>query len=167
MKYKCIAIASALMLSLSAHADTILTYTFDPGSIFDLGGGNTYAATGSFGYDVTTGQVVSVAYQAVQTGTGPTGPFIFTTATTVSPTDVIFSGDCCGDDNEYFFSQSLALGGTSVITGGAYPGIDTVASGSVTAAAGVVPEPASWAFMLAGLGLVGRSLRRRTGADAR
>ena len=166
MKFKCIAIASALMLCLSAHADTVLTYTFDPGSLFDFGGGNTYAATGSFGYDVTTGQVVSVAYQAVQTGSGPTGPYIFTTATTISPTDIVFTGDCCGDQNEYFFAQSLALGGTDAITGGTYGGDAVTASGSVTAATtGVVPEPANWAFMLAGLGLMGRALRRR--ADAR
>lgn len=161
MKFKCIAIASALVLSVAAHADTVLTYTFAPGSTFDLGGGNTYAATGSFGYDVTTGQVVDVAYDAIQIGTGPIGPFNFTAATTVSSTDVIFTNDGDGDQDEYFFAQSLALGGTDAIIGAAYIGSTISGSGSVTTA---VPEPASWGLMLAGLGLMGRTLRRRAGA---
>ncbi len=39
-------------------------------------------------------------------------------------------------------------------------------SGPEAASAGGVPEPASWALMLGGLGLVGSSLRRRRGAVA-
>jgi len=34
-------------------------------------------------------------------------------------------------------------------------------TGTMTFAAGVVPEPASWAMMIGGLGLVGGAMRRR------
>ncbi len=43
-------------------------------------------------------------------------------------------------------------------------GFENVADTAITAttATGAVPEPASWALMIAGFGLVGRAMRRRT-----
>lgn len=50
-------IALTLAVGTSARADTVLTYTFDPGSTFNFGDGNEYAAVGSFTLDVTTSTV--------------------------------------------------------------------------------------------------------------
>ena len=154
-------VALSMVLPLLASADSLIVYTFNSGSLFDFGGGNTYEAIGTFTYDVTTAQVTAVNYQAVQIGTGPTGPFNFTTATTISPTDVIFTGDGYGDGNEYIFAQSLASGGTIAITGGNYySGGDEqaiTASGSVTA----TPEPSSFLLLVSGLAGMGGMIRRK------
>ncbi len=165
MKFKKIVMVLGLVLCAAAHADTVLNYQFDAGSTFSLGGGFDYAATGTFSFDVTTGQVINVAYDAVEIGVspaGPLGPFNFTGAETLSPTDVIFKDDCCFDTDEFFFARSLAGGGTIAITGANYPGLtnlDITGSGSVSVIA--VPEPADWALMLAGLSVLGFTLRRR------
>lgn len=153
--------ACAAALAASSAPAAVLTYTFNPGSSFDFGGGNTYDAVGSFDFDTTTLQVVGVNYSGVQTGTGPTGPFNFTVGVANSPTSVTFSGDCCGDINTFEFASSLAGGGTIGITAffyGALPGEKLPVTGSVTS--GAVPEPASWAMMLLGMGALGYTMRR-------
>lgn len=43
---------------------------------------------------------------------------------------------------------------------------DGAAFGNVTSLSGAVPEPASWALMIVGFGLVGGALRRRSGQAA-
>lgn len=143
----------------AARADVLLNYAFDAGSIFDVGCCN-YNALGSFTYDATTSTISNVTYNAQP------GGYVFTAATVNSPTDVTFTGDCCGDQDEFFFAHSLALGGTDAITGGAFPSDVTLAvsaSGSVTSA---VPEPAAWALMLVGFGGVGAAIRGRRTAIA-
>jgi hypothetical protein len=162
IKSKFVMMLGAGALALAANTAAVaatLVYTFNPGTSFDFGGGNSYDATGGFTYDTVLGQVTVVNYTAVQTGTGPTGPFIFTAATTVSPTIVNFTGDCCGDENEFTFAQSLATGGNIAITGFRYRS-DLVlpVTGSATAA---VPEPASWAMLLVGFGGMGLAMRAR------
>lgn len=154
--------ASALTLAATtgAHADTILNYVFDAGTTFDFGGGNTYTASGTFNYNATTQLVTAVNYTATQTGSGPTGPFVFNAATTVSPTDVIFTGDAFGDEDEFFFAHSLALGGTNPIIGFSYFGTPYSVTGSVSAP-GSVPEPAAWAMLLVGFGGIGTAMRAR------
>jgi len=158
-------VALAMALPLLASADSQIAYTFNSGSLFDFGGGNTYAATGTFTYDVTTAQVTAVDYDAVQIGSGPTGPFDFTTATTVSPTDVIFTGDGGPDGDEFLFAQSLATGGTIDITGGNYYSEgafeeEVSASGSVTGAV-ATPEPSSILLLVSGLAGMGGMIRRK------
>lgn len=155
-------VAFAMAFPLLASADNQITYTFDSGSLFDFGGGDTYAATGTFTYDLTTAQVTAVDYEAVQIGDGPTGPYDFTTATTVSPTDVIFTGDGFGDGDEYLFAQSLASGGTIAITGGNYD-LDGDFEGAVSASGSVTetPEPSSILLLVSGLAGMGGFVRRK------
>jgi len=57
-------------------------------------------------------------------------------------------------------TTKLAFGAGAGITGGAYgPSLDNVSV--VGTAVAAVPEPASWAMMIAGFGLVGGTMRRR------
>jgi hypothetical protein len=62
---------------------------------------------------------------------------------------------------------AFAFGGTAPANDGHFsnpgnPGYE----GIVTAASGGVPEPASWAMLIAGFGLVGAMQRRRTAVVA-
>lgn len=47
------------------------------------------------------------------------------------------------------------------------PGADPVGTLVISAEASAVPEPAAWATMLCGLGMIGGAMRRRTRADMR
>jgi hypothetical protein len=159
-------IAFTLAAASGAQADTLITYQFDPGTSVDFGSGNTYDATGTFVFDATTGMVTTVDYTAIQTGTGPAGPFVFTSATTISPADVQFTGDGFADVNEFLFANSLALGGTDTITGFIYGFDGGSTPETVTGAVSAVPEPAIWALMLAGFAGLGAALRTRRGKFA-
>jgi hypothetical protein len=143
-------IAFTLAVGTGARADTILNYHFDAGSTFNLGGGNDYAATGTFSFDVTTSQVTAVAYSTVQIGSGPPGPYNFNSATTNPPTDteITFTGDCCGDVDTYLFAESLALGGTDAIVGAESDSYSVGYSGSVSVS--TTPLPSTWTMLIAG-----------------
>ena len=67
----------------------------------------------------------------------------------------------------YFSPGSFAANGTynSLIFGESHAGILTV-SGAGGGGGGAVPEPASWAMLLAGFGAVGATLRRRRAVAA-
>ncbi|WP_255601879.1 PEPxxWA-CTERM sorting domain-containing protein [Polymorphobacter megasporae] len=76
-------------------------------------------------------------------------------------------------DATYGFSQTFAVHGattqisftsnTNQGTGDEFYGLDNVRATGVAAIGGTVPEPASWAMMLAGFGLIGGVMRRRAG----
>jgi len=155
--------AMALMLAAAASAQAaVITYKFDPGSSFDFGGGNTYAAVGTFDFDTTTFLVSAVAYSGVQTGTGPVGPFNFTSTDGVpSDTVVTFTNDGFGDVDQFIFGSSLTLGGTIGIAGFIYQPVNgptrLPVTGSITAAS--VPEPIT--LSLFGMGLAGAVAMRR------
>lgn len=161
------AVAALFPLSGSAQADTLINYTFSPGSYFNLSDTNTYAALGGFTFNATTNTISNVTYSAAGIGSGSFGTFNFTSGTVDSPTQLTFSGDGHGDFDTFVFAQSLALGGTDAITGGFYSTSDTrlavSAGGSVTSLVkGAVPEPATWAMMLLGFGAIGFAMRRRS-----
>jgi hypothetical protein len=146
--------------TFGAHA-AVLVYTFDPGSFFDFTDepGFDYTATGSFDFNTSTLQVTDVTYTALP------GPFVFTAAT-ATLFSVTFTGDGFGDEDTYNFKNSLALGGTDPIVGGAFA--NGVSSAPITAGGAVtaVPEPATWTMMILGMGLAGLAFRRRQGAHA-
>jgi hypothetical protein len=62
--------------------------------------------------------------------------------------------DCCNERDTYTYTL---FNGANVVGQGALD----ARSGPATVALGPVPEPATWAMMLAGFGLVGFGLRRR------
>lgn len=55
----------------------------------------------------------------------------------------------------------VVLGGPQVLTVSGFGGPDAVFSGTATFERGVIPEPASWALMIAGFGGTGAMLRTR------
>lgn len=79
-----------------------------------------------------------------------------------------YNDNCVGDPNGAFCNwtaggvtfagtaYSIDFGGTANQTG-----YDNITFGSDTPGGGTVPEPATWAMMILGFGLVGASMRRR------
>jgi hypothetical protein len=65
-----------------------------------------------------------------------------------------------------FESQSITCC-SSVITSGTYTGPgSTLGFGMILSIASAVPEPATWAMLIAGFGMIGVALRRKAGAPA-
>jgi|GEM_PF-3887731 hypothetical protein len=160
-KLKLFLLSVSLMLSVSANA-AVFTYTFDAGSYFDFGGGNSYSPSGTFQFDDVLNQVTSVDFYQIQTGTGPTGPFHFTSAITNSASDVAFF-DQIGESSGFIFENSLANGGTIRILSASYSYLGTsypiLAGGSVSTT--TVPEPEVNAILMIGLALMGFVASRR------
>ena len=149
------ALSLSLMGASIAKADTILDYTFSPGSFYNFIGGASYSVSGSFSYDVDTGILSNVDYTR--------GSDHFTTAALYSgPSEIYFGPFGTADYDVYQLTNSLALGGTDVIFSGTHPAIPIDAGGSLVegVAASATPEPATWAIMLLGIGGIGATLRR-------
>ncbi len=95
---------------------------------------------------------------------GGSGEFLDVTfaAANLSSLSIFGRTDCCGARDLYNVTIFNAAGATL------YSGqIDARnQTGTVTFDAAVVPEPASWAMMVAGFGLVGFAARRRSAAVA-
>lgn len=70
----------------------------------------------------------------------------------------IYSYSCCGPDHQFTNAASAYVSDNAV--GSAYTNY------AFMDVAGGVPEPATWAMMIVGFGLVGASLRRHTLATA-
>jgi hypothetical protein len=83
-------------------------------------------------------------------------------AANLSSLSIFGRTDCCNERDLYNVTIFNAAGATL------YSGqVDARGqTGTVTFDAGVVPEPASWAMMVAGFGLVGFAARRRSAAVA-
>lgn len=72
--------------------------------------------------------------------------------------------DCCSSRD--LFSYSLLDAGNNVVASGLLDARNANHSASVTLAS-AVPEPATWAMMMVGFGVLGFGLRRRNAADSR
>ena len=153
-----VAAAIAGVLAGSTADAAILQYSFDAGSYYNFSGGSDNAVTGTFDYDTADGSFSNVNYNR--------GGTIFTVASSTGPgaqPNQAFFGDTnSGDYDVYQFANSLAAGGTDVITAAYHPSIVVDGGGSVSVAgADAVPEPATWALMLTGFGLAGALTRRQ------
>ncbi len=113
----------------------------------------------SFFYTSATAASVNV-----YSGLGATGSLLATINLLAQATGNGCSGDPSGSDFCNFspigvsfagIAKSIDFGGTANKTG-----FDNITFGSETPG-GAVPEPATWAMMLLGMGLVGASMRRR------
>lgn len=153
-KLRMVLLSVSLLSSISANA-AVLTYKFDSGSYFNFDTGNSYSPSGIFQFDDVLNQITFVDFYQNQTGTGPAGPFHFTSAITNSATDVIFV-DQVGDNTGFIFENSLANGGTIKILSGTYSifgsSIPVTVGGSVSIT--TVPEPKVNTLLMIGLSLM-------------
>jgi len=137
--------ATDAWLSNNQNASTI---TFN-----GFGSGVRGAGANFFGTDINGTFTAGAGNGLTLTATDASGTV---TTTTVNPTTTTFIG----------FVSTTGLTGMSVraTTGGAayWATVNNLTLGGTAATA--VPEPASWAMMIVGVGLVGGSLRRRKSA---
>ena len=157
------ALCAALSLAGAgaAHAATVFHYTFSPGAYYDDFSPAVHTpVTGSFDFDTATGLLSNVSYTSVS------GSFTSGAEYTPGVATEIYFGQFGGNYDVYQLAGSLNGGGTIKINSGTHPGIPITAGGSLTTEiSGGVPEPATWAMMLAGFGGLGAVLRgRRTRA---
>lgn len=167
--------AASLMLAGAAHATVLVNET-----------NSTNGLDESFSFNLTaTGPTLSVSFAgynppgidsatniSLTSGGGPTllGPtWNFTgaggacSASSQSPTELSFEGQCSGRYDTYSQTINVTPGEVyaldfSHLSGGAPTnnGFLVQSSGSL---AGGIPEPAEWALMLLGIGLIGAALR--------
>lgn len=152
-------VAASGLLMPSAHADT---YNFNY-----LSADNDFNANGQF---YTTGNTITGISGNVNGNaitsllTGQSGGFSYDNQIIAGPTlslqGVLFSvaGDVPGQEWNLFGSQDAPLNGSLLawVPGASYT---VITSGTLTVSA--VPEPATYALMLAGLGVAGVISRRR------
>lgn len=156
------AVGAAVLVSNAADA-AILQYTFDAGAFYNFSGGTSNVVTGTFDYDTVGDTFSNVNYDR--------GGTIFTVASSTGPgagPKQVFFGDTTSSNYDvYQFANSLAGGGVDLITAGYHPFIVIDAGGSVSTngPGGGVPEPATWAMMLMGFGLLVATTRRRRGTS--
>ena len=158
-----IAAAALSLVAVSPASASVVVYTFAPHSYHTATGDKSLAVTGSFQFDTNSGLVSAVDYNNQDDNVHYT---FGGERNTGDPTSVYFSPV----QSTNFFTtprydvfqlgSTLANGGTVLIVSGTRPFVNVVAGGSLTAAA-AVPEPATWAMMLMGFGIVGAGLRGR------
>ena len=140
------------------------TVSFSPGDTFSNG-------TNSGWYEFTTTSALTLtASSFTNTAIGSHGQFNFSTiglysGTGVSGTELetgsIVARNSFGQTTAGLNVYSLAPGAYTIAYTGTVPGKTGTVGSSITFAPGV-PEPSSWAMMLAGFGLIGVSVRRRS-----
>lgn len=152
--------AAAALAATPASATTSLTFNGVSGNF-----GNDNVAAGPFSdvfdlvnfpaFNVPAGYLISLTVSSSY-------PFSPTAPGNIDFTSVQFNGHnfTLKDSGQYEFRTYNGIaGGTNVITvNGTSTGLASY-TGSITVAPGV-PEPASWALMITGFGLVGGAMRR-------
>jgi hypothetical protein len=164
--------SNALALCLNTEAITCsnssrggLAPGSDKGALFFLEGEATvldYAAGFTTGFSFFYSMIAeNDGVVSVYDGLGGTGNLLGTITLAVTPT-----GACPGFGGAYcpYVAAGVAFDGTakSIVFAGVanFVAFDDVTFGSDTPG-GVIPEPATWAMMILGFGLVGAAARRR------
>ena len=171
MRKSFLAAAASLGAILLASAPASAAITFNLDNVNFNGGGS---LTGTFttsndlstllGFSISTtansggaGNFPGATYTLANAASVIWSPILGLSASFVSPISqigLVFAAPLTTNGTK------LALSNETVIkwNGG---GVRFARSGTVSAVAGAVPEPTTWAMMVVGLGLVGASMRRR------
>jgi hypothetical protein len=142
----------------SARADTVIIYNFSSGAGYS--GAQSANLSGTFSWDATTNTVVSSNIDL-------SGSAICSDCTTglYDGGGEYFAANLGSQALYITFANSLSLGGNDALALSAYGGANSAEYqggspfSSVTGSAMAVPEPATWAMMLFGIGMVGGGLR--------
>ena len=187
MKFKTLLLASMMLASTAASA---ITYTVNFAASNLIAGSGPLAATytistdgtlGALASDNITGYTLSINYNG--TITNSSGSSIYYNGGGVSATKSMVSVDFGralaglvlynGADAVCFIASGISCVGeptpASVIflnSGLAYGYLPRSGGVEVIATAAAVPEAATWTLMVAGFGLVGAAIRRRSAAVA-
>ncbi len=169
---------AGVMASTSASAATCVgnTCTFTPGDAeFTTSGDTTFPITGSVAARIGRSDVGVGTFTDIYTfivDVNGNGSGAFSTSFSGGNTDVDFL-------SATFNGQAVTLTGTDALEFGGLTGVAIMAGavneliinytsgglgsygGNLTFTPGAVPEPASWALMIGGFGMVGGTLRRR------
>lgn len=171
MRKTVLAAAASLGAILLASAPASAAITFNLDNV-NFNGGGSLMGTFTTSNDLTT--LLDFSISTTANNNGWAGNFPGATYTLANAVSVLWSptlGLSAG-----FFSPisqiglvfaaplttdgtQLALSNETVIKWNG--GVRFASSGTVSAVAGAVPEPTTWAMMVVGLGLVGASMRRR------
>ncbi len=160
------------VLVLSATTANAVTYVFEAFSSFGRGTNGTTTYSG--GFSVTLPSPVTVNTELPLASLSSCTVFASFGNPVCTDQEILFGfvadtvtfahtfsnpDDFDAGSNFYYFDIAAAT------TDGVYEtvlfGADQQGRLTVTGAGGIVPEPAAWAMMIAGFGLVGSSLRRR------
>lgn len=162
-----LATSFAIVAASPATAATALTLNPGPNGTQSVGFDKTIATAGAFSETftftlpndgVTSASLVTIAVNRL-TNINFTSATLNNVAFTFSPTGVFEFGSVNGIST-MAGQQTLVVNGTSGGNGSFGGNI------SFAPAGGVVPEPATWALMILGFGLVGGMMRRRAGSPA-
>lgn len=160
MKLYAFAAVAALSVAAPATAQTVITLTGTPSAMSGTFGNQPVAGVGgafSDSYIFTLGQQSDVG--AVLTSIG------FTNSTNIDFTSVLLNGKALTINNgvvDFAFTGSpinFAAGPVSLVVNGLQFGEGSYSG--VIAAVAAVPEPATWAMMIGGFGMIGGVMRRR------
>lgn len=149
------AVAAAFAFSTSAHAAQYLTITGPSGTYGDDLVAGEFTRTFEFGPQAGY-QLASIDISSIATAIGAANDLVFTSVTF---NGVEFNTVLTGvQEFRNLLNQNLIDGTNTIVVSGV---AQTNAAFSGTISLAPIPEPAAWAMMIAGFGLVGAATRRR------
>ena len=163
--YAAAAAASVLAFAPAANAATYITENPGPNGLVTFTYGNSDVGTGATFDDVINFLTPASGFLTLTLSEGAANAINnveFTSVTLNGNAVNLFSAP--GGEPDFGYLMNLFNAGTSnVLRVQGTNGGNGVYSGTISFAPGAVPEPATWALMLAGFGMVGFAMRRRKG----